>query len=83
MADVYDFALVDWHYRHGEESNYVEPDDNLNWQDVADFILEREKNLPESQRFMVDTARAMKEGRYAGDSRLAPRVAKGKAKQNE
>ena len=75
MIDLYNFALVDWHYRRYVAPGEEVPDDGLHWRAMVDFILEHESSLPDAKGVSIaKTARALKEGDYEGDGELLPRV---------
>ncbi len=73
MADIYNFALLDWSYRHSDTQALPKPKDDLNWKKFATYILmQKEKILPE-HRFIMEKAKAMLEERYDGTARLIRR----------
>ncbi len=85
ITDLYNFTLIDWLYRHSDAGKSREINGDLHWQKLANFILAQEDKIQQSQRYIVATARAMKDGRYDGtakfvlhDGSFAPAIHKGK-----
>lgn len=73
MLDAYNFALLDWHYRHSDNQDLVELSDDLHWEVVINTILDNKTKLPQEQSFIINIAQEMKEGTYNGSAQLSPR----------
>lgn len=73
FADIYNFTLIDWHYRFYNKDGFVKPTDNFHWQKFVVFMLTQEEIKLPSSHFITKTANAMKEGEYRGDAKLIPR----------
>lgn len=72
--DAYNFAVLDWHYRHSGHENLPEPYDELHWESILSTLLDNKENLlPEEQAFIAETAQKMKAGTFARSVRLIPR----------
>ncbi len=73
FTDIYNLAVLDRSYRFSNIKDYKAPTDDLHWQRLVVLILSQEKEIPQSLHFIVETAKAMKEGRYDGTAKLIPR----------
>ncbi len=73
ITDIYNFSLLDWHFRQMDMKDFKKPSDDLHWQRLVAFILLQEDEMLPAHRFILETAQAMKDGRYDGKALLMPR----------
>ena len=73
MVDVYNMAVIDWHYRHYEKDASHLVDDEILWQELVQIIIDNEQFIPKDNSNILNTANAMLEGRYDGNARLLSR----------
>ena len=73
MIDIYNATILDWHYRHGDDTIIDDSKDDFNWQEMVPYILENEKTMPSELLIVVELAKAMKAGTYDGSAQLVPR----------
>ncbi len=73
INDMYNFAILDWSYRFSNTKDLAAPKDDLHWQRLTAYILQQDDKLLQSHKYILETAKAMKDGRYDGTAKLVPR----------
>ncbi len=72
ITEIYNFTLLDWHYRHSDGTNLENTNGDLHWQKFVDIILAQKDKIHQSQQHIVETVMAMKEERYDSTAQLIP-----------
>ncbi|MGD9169023.1 MAG: hypothetical protein PVI97_03070 [Candidatus Thiodiazotropha sp.] len=70
FPDMYNISLTDWHVQHGEQSDLKEVKNDVLWEKYVNAIIDNQEMISKEQKFIIDTAIAMKKGYYNGKADL-------------
>ncbi len=73
VPDAYNFALLDWQYRHSVSDNLPSTDDGMHWEPITDVIIENSRKYNQDKTIITETLNRMKAGTYNGDMHFIAR----------
>lgn len=68
--DIYNIALTDWHVRHSGYLDFDITNEEIQWEEYADIILDNKQLITDEQQELINTMDAMKKRIYDGKANL-------------